>query len=214
MLWGGTLMVAALVMLLAYLGHRIRRAAAIVAGIGFGLFIDELGKFITSDNNYFFRPAIALIYAVFVLLFLWWRSLERKRAWTEETYLANGLMLLHDAALHDLGPAERFHLVHWLRASGAAGTALLGDVERVVAAIRQERLSASPVQRRLRGIRKRIAESLRSPWAARLAIGVLCVRLLAALAAAAVLAGGGRLTLPDEPFGSPLILAVMLSILP
>ena len=45
-----------------------------MGGLGFGLFIDKLAKFITSDNNYFFRPAIALIYAIFVLLLLWWRS--------------------------------------------------------------------------------------------------------------------------------------------
>src|SRR3979490_1363738 len=78
MLWGGALMLAAVLVLLGYLGHRIRRAAAVLAGIGFGLFIDELGKFITSDNNYFYRPALALIYVVFVLLFLWWPSLERR----------------------------------------------------------------------------------------------------------------------------------------
>src|SRR5256885_1937720 len=56
MLWGGGLMVAALLVLLGYLGQRVRRTAAVGAGIGFGLFIDELGKFITSDNNYSSRP--------------------------------------------------------------------------------------------------------------------------------------------------------------
>src|SRR5256885_2252929 len=121
MLWGGTLMVAGVLLLLSYLGHRIRRAAAVVAGLGFGLFIDELGKFITSDNNYFYRPAIALIYVVFVLLFLWWRSLERRRDWDEQTYLANALMLLQDASLHDLDPTEKYHLIRWLRQSGGAG---------------------------------------------------------------------------------------------
>src|SRR5256712_11231009 len=128
MLWGGTLMVAAVLLLLSYLGQRIRRAAAVIAGLGFGLFIDELGKFITSDNNYFYRPAIALIYVVFVLLFLWWRSLERHRVWDEQTYLANALMLLQDAALHDLDPTEKYHLVRRLRHTRAAGTDLLGNV--------------------------------------------------------------------------------------
>src|SRR5437762_2552671 len=110
MLWGGGLMVAALLVLLGYLGQRIRRTAAVVGGVGFGLFIDELGKFITSDNNYFYRPAIALIYVIFVLLFLWWRSLERHRTWSEETYLANALMLLQDTAMHDLDTAEMSRL--------------------------------------------------------------------------------------------------------
>src|SRR6202011_2316027 len=113
-------------------------------------FIDELGKFITSDNNYFYRPAIALIYVVFVLLFLWWRSLERHRVWDEETYLANALMLLQDAALHDLDPREKYHLLHWLRQSGAAGTSLLGNTEEVVLARRADPIGRGALAKRLR----------------------------------------------------------------
>ena len=37
-------------------GQTRQALAAIVGGAGFGTFIDELGKFITSDNDYFFRP--------------------------------------------------------------------------------------------------------------------------------------------------------------
>jgi hypothetical protein len=55
-LWGGLLMLIAQVMLLAFLGKHVKRAAAVIGGIGFGAFIDELGKFLTSDNDYFFRP--------------------------------------------------------------------------------------------------------------------------------------------------------------
>src|SRR5437870_9525247 len=153
MLWGGALMLAAVLVLLGYLGHRVRRAAAVLAGIGFGLFIDELGKFITSDNNYFFRPAIALIYVIFVLLFLWWRSLERRRTWSEETYLANALMLLQDSALHDLDPSEKYRLLQWLRLSGRPGTALLGDAGREVAERPADLPALSPLGLRLRSIR-------------------------------------------------------------
>lgn len=45
----------------------MQRLCALIGGIGFGLFIDELGKFITRDNNYFFQPTIGLIYAVFAI---------------------------------------------------------------------------------------------------------------------------------------------------
>src|SRR3989475_9209829 len=155
MLWGGTLMVAAVLLLLSNLGQRIRRAAAVVAGLGFGLFIDELGKFITSDNNYFYRPAIALIYVVFVLLFLWWRSLERHRVWDEQTYLANALMLLQDAALHDLDPTEKYHLVRWLRQSGAAGATPLGHIQQGGGARRAGPPPGSPPRAPVRWIPRR-----------------------------------------------------------
>jgi hypothetical protein len=69
MLWGGLLMLIALVLLLAFIGRYLQSSAALLGGIGFGTFIDELGKFISSNNNYFFHPAIPLIYIVFVLLF-------------------------------------------------------------------------------------------------------------------------------------------------
>jgi hypothetical protein len=68
MLFGGLGMLIALFTGLSFLGPRASVFAATVGGVGFGAFIDELGKFITGDNNYFFRPTIALIYIIFVLL--------------------------------------------------------------------------------------------------------------------------------------------------
>ena len=77
MLWGGLLMLAALVIVLSFLGRAAERVSAIIGGIGFGMFIDEVGKFVTSDNNYFFRPAASLIYVIFILLFLVARASSR-----------------------------------------------------------------------------------------------------------------------------------------
>ena len=211
MLWGGGLMVAALLVLLGYLGQRIRRTAAVVGGIGFGLFIDELGKFITSDNNYFFRPAIALIYVIFVLLFLWWRSLERRRTWSEETYLANALMLLQDSALHDLDPSEKYRLLQWLRLSGRPGTALLGDAGREVAERPADLPALSPLGLRLRSIRKRIDRSLRGRWTGRLAIGVLLLRLLSAAVASLALVAGQATSGPGEAVDLPLLVATAVA---
>src|SRR6202011_2818732 len=211
MLWGGALLVAAVMILLSYLGHRIRRAAAVLAGLGFGLFIDELGKFITSDNNYFYRPAIALIYVVFVLLFLWWRSLQRHRVWDEQTYLANALMLLQDAALHDLDPTEKYHLIRWLRQSGGAGTSLLGNIEQVVAGLRPDLPRRSAWGGRLRWIQKRIERGLRSRWAARLAITVLVVGLVGTVVASVTLVYSPATTGPGESVDLPLLLASAVS---
>jgi hypothetical protein len=210
LLWGGGLMLAALLMLLSYLGHRIRRTAAVLGGVGFGLFIDELGKFITSDNNYFYRPAIAVIYVIFVLLFLWWRSLDRHRTWTEQTYLANALMLLQDTALHDLDPTEKHHLVEWLRRSGAAGQNLLGDTEPRLATIDAD-VTAGRLTPAMLVLRRRIEAVARSRWSGRIAIGILIIRLLAAIAASLALVYSPATTGPGESVDLPLLLAAAIS---
>src|ERR1043166_5558121 len=55
-LWGGLLMAVAIGILLSLLSRQSHLIAAVIGGAGFGLFIDELGKFLPSDNNYFFKP--------------------------------------------------------------------------------------------------------------------------------------------------------------
>jgi len=70
-LWGGLFLVVAFLMLL--LGNKPNKLlTALLGGIGFGLFIDEIGKFITKDNDYFYRPAFVLMYLSF--LAIWFLS--------------------------------------------------------------------------------------------------------------------------------------------
>jgi len=69
-LWGGLLMALALLLALCFAGPVVRPAVAFVGGIGFGLFIDEVGKFLTKDNDYFFRPAPMIMYLTCVALLL------------------------------------------------------------------------------------------------------------------------------------------------
>ncbi len=52
---------------LAYANRWAIQASALLSGIGIGLFIDEVGKFITQTNDYFFPPALSLIYGFFLL---------------------------------------------------------------------------------------------------------------------------------------------------
>lgn len=97
MLWGGLFMTVALLVLFAALGRVAQRLAAILGGIGFGTFIDELGKFITSDNDYFYEPTIGLIYIIFIAIFLVLEALRRQEPGPTEA-LANAFNQLELAA--------------------------------------------------------------------------------------------------------------------
>ncbi|CAN5192498.1 hypothetical protein BH11PAT1_BH11PAT1_4660 [soil metagenome] len=107
MLWGGLFMLVGIIILLSFLNRPMMRVAAIVGGIGFGAFIDELGKFITSDNNYFFKPTIALIYVVFVLIYLSIKALPRFRKISETEYLINAIEMTKEAIINDLDHEEK-----------------------------------------------------------------------------------------------------------
>jgi hypothetical protein len=106
MLWGGVLMLVALLLLLGFLGKRVKSAAAVIGGVGWGTFIDELGKFLTHDNDYFFEPTFALIYVSFVLLYVAWEALHRRRL-SREDALANALEVTLEAVRKDMDEEER-----------------------------------------------------------------------------------------------------------
>ena len=74
MLWGGIGMtVAMLYLLLTNVPNK--PVISMVGGAGFGFFIDEIGKFVTADNDYFFRPAAFLIYMAILAVWLASRAL-------------------------------------------------------------------------------------------------------------------------------------------
>ncbi|HET9253050.1 MAG TPA: hypothetical protein VFP58_13135 [Candidatus Eisenbacteria bacterium] len=114
MLWGGLLMLAAIVILFSFIGKEIERFAVVIAGIGFGTFIDEVGKFLTQDNDYFYRPAVAIIYVTFVLLYFATRAIHTLRAHTQTEYLVNALVEMEDVVLHDLDEEESKRLETYL----------------------------------------------------------------------------------------------------
>ena len=117
MLWGGLLMLAGIVILFSFIGKEIERFAVVIAGFGFGTFIDEVGKFVTQDNDYFYRPAVAIIYVTFVLLYFATRMIYTLRAHTQTEYLVNALVEMEDVVLHDLDEEESKRLQVYLERS-------------------------------------------------------------------------------------------------
>lgn len=119
MLWGGLFMLLALLLLFSSLGQISLRLSAILGGIGFGTFIDELGKFITSDHNYFFSPTIGLIYIIFIAIFLVMRVLVRRRAVSHNAALANALNRLELIGSRPIGRSKRNEILALLRNANA-----------------------------------------------------------------------------------------------
>lgn len=94
LLWGGLLMLIAMLLLFTALGRAAQRLAAIIGGIGFGALVDELGRFITADPNYFYQPAIGFGYLIFISLFLSLRSPLLRTRLTPDAALSNAMLLL------------------------------------------------------------------------------------------------------------------------
>lgn len=68
--WGGLIMLLGLLLPLLISSEKVLIYSSYIGGFGWGWFIDEIGKFISHDNNYWFRPAVILIYISFILLYL------------------------------------------------------------------------------------------------------------------------------------------------
>lgn len=130
-LWGGLLLGLAAVMILVGLGSRIRWWAALVAGVGFGLFIDEVGKFLTSDANYFYSSAIAVMYALFAVSYLVVRIVLTHRHMSDARRLALASHAVTDQALGRLTAERRsgaVDLLDRLVVASASSEAIRGSL--------------------------------------------------------------------------------------
>ena len=87
MLWGGLLMLIAALIFFQAADRIWKPCIAILFGAGFGLFIDEVGKFVTRDNDYFFKPTVAIIYVIFILILLSTHFIGRIDKKTREEHL-------------------------------------------------------------------------------------------------------------------------------
>lgn len=107
LLWGGLFMLIAIMLLVSLVGRGWRQPAAVIGGVGFGFFIDEFGKFVTEDNNYFFKPTAACIYVIFIVLYTVTRLVRRRWGFSERERRVNAVDLLKDAAGRGLTAADK-----------------------------------------------------------------------------------------------------------
>lgn len=198
MLPGGLLMLVALLLLFGYLGSGVKRLAAFIGGAGFGTFIDELGKFITRDNDYFFKPTAALIYLLFIITWLTFRA-TRRRPLSPEESTANALELMIEAVRQDLDPDEKARALALIRQgdrSDPAVMALEQAIERIDAL---ETTTPGPMARIKRRLRDAYARMIRRPRFASAIVTFFAVWSLVTLVRAGVIARGW-VTLPRLSF--------------
>jgi hypothetical protein len=107
LLWGGLLLFIAALLPLILLNRWVYRLSAALTGIGVGLFIDEVGKFITQDNDYFYAPAAPIIYAFFLICLLVYLRVRRPSAKQTRNELYAAIEIIGDVVDHDLDARER-----------------------------------------------------------------------------------------------------------
>jgi hypothetical protein len=82
--------------------------------VGIGLFIDEVGKFITQSNDYFYPSAAPIIYAFFLLTALLYVRVRREREKNARIYMYHAFQELEELLDNDLSIKEHRQIIQYL----------------------------------------------------------------------------------------------------
>jgi hypothetical protein len=105
-LWGGLLLFAAALLPLILANRWVYDISALLAGVGVGLFIDEVGKYITQNNDYFYPPAAPIIYAFFLVTVLVYLQVRRPPTAEPRNELYHALEAMEEVLDRDLDEQE------------------------------------------------------------------------------------------------------------
>lgn len=114
-LWGGLILFIAALLPLIFANRWVYTYGALLAGIGVGLFIDEVGKFITQNNNYFYPAAAPIIYAFFLLTVLLYTQVRRRHTRDPRAELYIVLDDLEEVLDNDLNEDEKADIIDRLQ---------------------------------------------------------------------------------------------------
>jgi hypothetical protein len=106
-LWGGLFLFAGVIIALIYANQWAIFWLAVLGGIGFGLFIDEVGKFLTQTNDYFYRPAAPIVYFLFVATAVVYLRVRRTAKVTPRDELYRALQNITELLDSDLDAEEK-----------------------------------------------------------------------------------------------------------
>jgi hypothetical protein len=114
-LWGGLLLFAGGLLPLIFANKRAFDLSALFSGVGVGLFIDEVGKFITASNDYFFPAAAPIVYALFLLTLLVFQLVRRSRPTDMRSTLYHVVEQFEEILEGDLSQLERDRMLTSIR---------------------------------------------------------------------------------------------------
>ena len=109
-LWGGLFLFVAGLLPVIFANRWAYSLSALCSGIGVGLFIDEVGKFITQNNDYFFPFAAPVIYAFFLLTVMIYLQVRRPSKLDSRGELYHALDQIMELIENDLDAAEHADL--------------------------------------------------------------------------------------------------------
>lgn len=107
LLWGGLFLFVACLLPLIFANEWAKGWSSVISGFGIGLFIDEVGKFITTKNDYFYQSAAPIIYVFFLLVVLVFIQVRSHNRPSPRSEMYNALGELTEVLDNDFSEAER-----------------------------------------------------------------------------------------------------------
>jgi uncharacterized membrane protein YwzB len=182
-LWGGLALFLAAIMALVVHNRGAVVIIALLTGVGFGLFVDEVGKFITQKNDYFFPLAAPIVYACLLLILLLTELARRHQLRSPRAHLLAAISLSQTIADGTATKTEITAMENHIRQARTgslddASAGLLNGIETSMALADQVEEPFAFAGRALRRIRRVIAIWLpanRARRLVRIAMALFCV---------------------------------------
>ena len=182
-LWGGLALFLASTMALVVQNRGAAVIIALVTGIGFGLFVDEVGKFITQKNDYFFPLAAPIVYASLMLILLFTELARRHQLRSPRAHLLAAISLSQTVADGTATATEMTAMENHIRQARTgslddASAALLNGIETSMALADRVQEPFAFAGRAARRIRRAVAAWLpanRARRLARMAMALFCI---------------------------------------
>ncbi len=128
LLWGGLAMMIGLFIVLIWDNPGILYITAILSGVGMGLFMDEVGKFITKNNDYFFPAAAPIIYTVFLVVLIVYLLVRRKNKPDPQRAMVLALEELKEMVYGEVDEAEAERMIANLALAQQSGNKHIAEI--------------------------------------------------------------------------------------